>query len=121
MTSLKLMIGSDAMEITYSDPVRRREEQKLEMHYIGKLKGLMQRCSEKLLLVISVHVRALRHAYENEYDRSRKAGFRFTLKDSCDSVSAALDYTKIDFTGMEFGSDDANKIGKLLRDFCKVD
>lgn len=109
------------MEITYSDPVRRREEQKLEMHYIGKLKGQMQRCSEKLLLVINVHVRALRHSYENEHDRSRKAGFRFTLKDSCDSVSVALDYTKIDFTGMEFGSDEANKIGKLLRDVCKVE
>lgn len=108
------------MEITYNDPVRRREEQKLEMYYIGKLKGLMQRCSEKLFLVISAHVQALRHAYENEYERSRKSGLLFTLKESCDSVSVALDYTKIDFIGMESGSDDANKIRKLLRDFCKV-
>jgi hypothetical protein len=91
------------------------------MYYIGKLKALMQRCSEKLLLVISVHVQALRHAYEKEHERSRKSGLLFTLKESCDSVSAALDYTKIDYTSIEFGIDDANNIGKILRDFCKVD
>lgn len=116
--------SADAMDVTYTDPVHRHAALKLEMHYVRKLEGLMKRCSEKLLIVLLLHVRAVRQAFESEYERSQKAVLRFSLKECYDFVSAALDYTKIDSPGMKFGSGDAKsgnvvlQLGKQLRDAC---
>lgn len=109
------------MDVTRSDPVRRREALKLEIHYISSLGSLMQRCSENLLVILSVHIRTLLQAYENEYDNGQKAGIRLALREFGAALSTALDYTKIDFMG--FGNANASEsglsIGKSLRDDLK--
>lgn len=95
----------------------------MEMHYISKLGALMQCCSGRLLVILSLHMRTLLHAYENEYDSAQKAGIRLAMREFADALSAALDYTKADSVG--FGSASANgdnaflQIGKRMRDDVK--
>jgi len=111
------------MEVSWTDPVKRREALKLETHYIRELGVLMRRSSERLLVILSVHMRVLLQAYENEYNQTQKAGIRVAMREFSESVSAALDYTKIDL--VSFGSSGANgnnvalQIGKCLRDDVK--
>jgi hypothetical protein len=116
--------GADAMDVTWSDPVRRREALNLERHYIQRLGALMQRCSEKLLVILSIHLRTLVQAYDNDYDHGRKAGIHLALTEFTKCMSAALDYTKLD--SVRFGDISANvddtvvlQIGKSLREELK--
>jgi len=106
------------MEVTWADPVRRRDALKQELHYISKLGASMQRCSERILVIISVHMRTLLQAYETEYNQGQKAGIRLALREFADSVTAALDYTKLD-TIATVGNSEVLQIGKSLRDDAK--
>lgn len=113
--------GVNAMDMTFLDPETRKKALELEIFYIGKLASLMQRCSEKLLVILSVHLRALLQAYENEYDQAQKGGIRLVLKAFGESLSAALDYTRIDSARFEkTGESDEDgvvvQIGKRLRE-----
>ena len=76
----------------------------------------MQRCTEKLLVVLSIHLRMLRTAVLKEYDHGRKAAARFALTEFLQCMSAALDYTKLDVIPIIKGADRVLRIGKNLRD-----
>ena len=116
-------LRADAMDVTYADPVRGREALKLERHYISTLGALMQRCSERLVVILSVHMRMLLRAYDDEYSQEQKAGIRVALREFAESMSAALDYTKIDTISFgksgSNGEVDALHVGKSLREDLK--
>jgi hypothetical protein len=84
------------MDITWSDPVARKQKQLLEKQYLTKLGKLMQRCSENLLVILSMHLRTLLRLRKNENEKERNFGLHFTLVDFSESVLAALDYTRIE-------------------------
>lgn len=111
------------MDVAYSDPVRRREALKLERHYISILGGLMQRCSERLVVILSAHLRMLLRAYDNEYNQVQKVGIRVALREFAESTSAALEYTRIDSIGFGVSGnsdeDDTLRAGKSLREDLK--
>ena len=108
--------GADAMDVSWSDPVRRREVLNLERHFITKLRVLMQRCSEKLLFILSVHLRKLLRAFDNEYDHGRKAGIRLALTGFAICLSTALDYAKLDT--VRFGATSPID-GSVVEQICK--
>lgn len=112
------------MDLTWADPAKRRLGLKLEMFYLGKLGELMQRCTEKLLVILLVHFRALLQAEQNVDYPATREGIRMDLKIFADAVSAALDYTKIDT--LRVGGANGNnagacslRIGQQLRDEMK--
>jgi hypothetical protein len=84
------------MDVTWSDPVASQQKLLLEKQYLSKLGKLMQRCSESLLAILSMHLRTLLWVHDKEYDHERIAVLRFALVDFYESVSTALDYTKIE-------------------------
>jgi hypothetical protein len=86
------------MDVTWSDPVARQQKLLLEKQYLSKLGKLMQRCSESLLVILSMHLRTLLLVRDKEYDLERIAALRFALVDLYESVTTALDYTKIEST-----------------------
>jgi hypothetical protein len=84
------------MDVTWSDPVARQQKLLLEKQYLSQMGKLMQRCSESLLVILSVHLRTLLWVRDKEYDHERIAVLHVALFDLYESVSTALDYTRIE-------------------------
>lgn len=109
------------MGASFTDLTSSVRKQELEKHYLSKVGGLMGRCSEKLLEMLLLHLRMLVQARDDGRDYEQNVPLESVLKGFCESLSTALDYTKIEVLGLKIpgqggdGSSDSNIAPELAK------